>query len=145
MKTLTPEDVEFLVVHASATPPEMDIGAKEIDRWHRQRGWLGIGYHFVIRRDGTLETGRSASKPGAHLYGYNERSWGICLAGGVTDTDTYTPEDNFTDAQYQTLGSLLTALSHLVPEAQIKGHRDFPNVSKACPCFDVAEAFPDLV
>lgn len=144
MKTLTPETVDYLIVHASATPADMDIGVEEIDRWHRQRGWLGIGYHFVIRRDGTIEHGRPGTKPGAHVRGYNDCSWGICLIGGTED-DAKTPENNFTEDQFDSLEHLLIVLMGVAPEAEVRGHRDFPDVSKACPCFDVAEYFPNLV
>ncbi|HMQ62785.1 MAG TPA: hypothetical protein PKE06_19045, partial [Flavilitoribacter sp.] len=48
-----------------ATPAAMDIGAKEIDRWHRAKGWFTIGYHFAIRRDGSIEYGRELSEVGA--------------------------------------------------------------------------------
>jgi len=54
----TPRFVDTLIIHCAATPPSMDIGAKEIDRWHKEQGWSEIGYHFVIRRDGTIEKGR---------------------------------------------------------------------------------------
>ena len=70
-KTLSADSIRYLVVHCAATPPEMDIGAKEIDLWHRQRGWSGIGYHFVIRRDGRVEAGRPLDRPGAHAQGFN--------------------------------------------------------------------------
>ena len=51
-----------IIIHCSATKPSMDIGVKEINEWHLQRGWSGIGYHYVIRRNGDLETGRDLLK-----------------------------------------------------------------------------------
>ena len=57
---------DFIVVHCAATSPSMDIGLKEIDRWHRARGFLKVGYHFIIRRDGALEEGRQLHEPGVH-------------------------------------------------------------------------------
>ena len=113
----------------------MDIGAAEIDRWHRKRGFLKIGYHFVIRRDGTVEAGRPIEQPGAHAKGYNRHTIGICMVGG-TAADRVTPEDNFTDKQYATLLQLLVEFKR--PHMWVKGHRDLPHVSKDCPCFDVA-------
>jgi N-acetyl-anhydromuramyl-L-alanine amidase AmpD len=132
---MTPEQVRFLVVHCSATKPSMDIGAKEIDRWHREKGWLGIGYHYVIRRDGTVEKGRPDSRSGAHAAGYNSISLGICLVGGLDEKGK--PQQNFTEAQYDSLRDLLWELLGVFDRAEILGHRDLPNVNKDCPCFDV--------
>ena len=127
--------VDYLVVHCSATPPTMDVGKTEIDRWHRAQGWWMIGYHFVIRRDGSVETGRPIDETGAHVMGYNDRSIGICMVGGITkDGKT---EDNFTEEQYRALAKLLFALKEDYPKAIIQGHRDFPNVKKDCPSFNV--------
>ncbi len=130
--------VDYLVVHCSATKEDMDIGADEIRRWHRQRGWLDIGYHKVIRRDGTIEDGRPDDVPGAHARGFNERSLGFVLVGGV-ESDGKTAESNFTHAQWEALEGLLREYSERYPEAEILGHRDLPNVNKACPSFDVPE------
>ena len=87
---------DFIVVHCAVTSPLMDIGLKEIDRWHRARGFLKVGYHFIIRRDGTFEQGRQLHEPGAHAKGYNHRSVGICMVGGVEEADKKTPQNNFT-------------------------------------------------
>lgn len=132
---LKPEDVRYLVVHCSATPAKSDIGAKEITRMHRERGFLTIGYHFVIRRNGTVEKGRDLDAIGAHVEGWNSRSLGICLVGGLDSN--MKPQDNFTDEQYASLASLLQELRVGFPKASILGHRDLPNVKKDCPCFDV--------
>ena len=86
---------DYIIIHCSATPPNMDVNAKEIDRWHRQKGWLGIGYHYVIKRDGTREVGRKLSEAGAHCIAYNHKSVGICLVGGV-DVAGGKAENNFT-------------------------------------------------
>lgn len=142
MKLKPITSVDYIVVHCAATRPSMDIGADEIRRWHRQQGWLDIGYHFVIRRDGTLETGRPETQRGAHARGFNHKSLGICLVGGVAE-DGKTPEANFTEEQLEVLATLTIELQYLhenqetgaLPE--VLGHRDLPNVSKACPSFDV--------
>jgi hypothetical protein len=133
MKKRTSTD--WLVVHCAATTPTMDIGRAEIDRWHRAQGWLMIGYHYVIRRDGKVETGRPEESVGAHVSGYNANSVGICLAGGVDAQGR--SEDNYTSAQYAALAELLRDLRTRYPNAKVQGHRDFPKVAKDCPCFDV--------
>ncbi len=128
-------DVKFITVHCSATKADMDVDAKMIDSWHRQKGFLKIGYHFVIKRDGTIEPGRRLDEPGAHVAGFNKGNIGICMAGGLDKEGK--PQDNFTEEQYKSLDSLLTLLEEDFPNAELRGHRDFPNVNKACPCFDV--------
>lgn len=131
-------EVQYLVVHCSATPEDMDIGAEVIRGWHLKRGWLDIGYHRVIRRDGTIEAGRPEDRPGAHARGFNHLSLGICLIGGV-ESDGKTPEANFTHAQWESLERLIRNYKHAYPDAEVLGHRDLPNVNKACPSFDARE------
>lgn len=126
---------DYIAVHCAATPPSFNGGAKEIRKWHRDKGWIDIGYHAVIRRDGTIEWGRPLDTVGAHVENFNAVSVGVCLVGGVNAKGQ--PEDNFTLAQYAALALLLREWKKLYPAAKIQGHRDFPNVKKACPSFDV--------
>ena len=127
--------VNGIAIHCSATRPGMDIGVKEITDWHRERGFTSCGYHFVIRRDGTIETGRDQAIPGAHVKGHNATTIGVCLVGGVNDGGK--PDSNFTKAQWMTLAALVGTLTGKYPGAEVKGHRDYPGVKKACPSFDV--------
>lgn len=128
----------FIAVHCSASVPDIATDAKVIDRWHRQRGFLMIGYHYVIKIDGTIEKGRDEDAIGAHVEGYNAVSVGICLVGGVdANGPTGKPVNNFSKEQFAALAGLLKTLKAKYPAAVIQGHRDFPNVAKACPCFDV--------
>lgn len=134
LKDLT--SVEHIVLHCAATKPTMDIGLKEIDLWHRQRGWLMVGYHMIIRRDGTIEWGRPLDKQGAHVRGRNDSSIGICMVGGVNaDLE---PEDNFTDAQWRAVEFSLEALRFRFPEAEVVGHYQLDS-GKACPSFNPKE------
>lgn len=139
--------VDHLIVHCSATPGGKDFSAADIDRWHRAKGWLGCGYHFVIRLDGTVESRekgnrcRPLDKPGAHVgdcgKGWNRRSIGICLIGGVDENGK--AENNFTPEQMESLYQLLMELDG--PNKTILGHRDLIAMTgaspKDCPCFDV--------
>lgn len=129
--------IDHLIVHCSATPAGRDIGAREINRWHRQRGWRGIGYHYVIRLDGTVELGRSIREAGAHVEGWNRHSIGVCLIGGVSADNPLEAKNTYTEAQMTSLHKLLADLQAQFPEAVICGHRDMPEVRKACPSFDV--------
>ena len=129
-------EIHRIILHMAYTPPSMDIGAAEIDGWHKQRGWSGIGYHYVIRRDGTVETGRPVEHQGAHTKGENEDSIGICLIGGKHKArEGY--DANFTSAQWRALDRLCRDLLIEYPEAQISGHRDWG--ATKCPGFDAVE------
>ena len=140
---------DFLVVHCSATRATMDVGVREITQWHIQRGFDTVGYHYVIRRNGELESGRPESAIGAHVKAHNANSVGICLVGGVDAHNK--PESNFTQAQFLTLELLLEELKSRYPQARILGHRDLsPDKNgdgkitsdefiKACPSFDIGQ------
>lgn len=135
--------IKYLVVHCSATPEGRNHTAKDIDAWHRQRGFDGIGYNYVIRLDGTIEEGRDVNKIPSHVKGYNKESIGICYIGGI-DKNTLQPKDTRTSAQKEALKKLLVELKKLYPQAEILGHRDFPNVAKACPCFNAKIEYKNL-
>jgi len=121
----------------------MDIGRVEVDAWHRHRGFLGIGYHYIIRRDGLLETGRDSEDVGAHARGFNSVSISVSMVGGVTEKDVTIAENNFKDEQWVTLKALVERLTELYPDAVVLGHRDLPRVSKDCPSFDVKQWWND--
>ncbi|AUE23196.1 lysozyme [Pseudomonas phage Pf1 ERZ-2017] len=127
---------DYIVIHCAATKVSMDIGVREINQWHVQQGWLGIGYHFVIRRNGTVENGRPHDVIGSHVKNYNSRALGICLAGGIDDNGK--PQNNFTPEQFASLKLLLVAYKRQYPQAQIVGHHDLDS-GKACPSFKVSE------
>lgn len=123
-----------IIVHCSATPEGRNYTVADIDRWHKQRGWKGIGYHYVIYRDGSIHTGRKIEEIGTHCTGQNADSIGICYIGGLA-TDGKTPKDTRTPAQKTALRSLINELKAKFPGVTVHGHREFAN--KACPCFDV--------
>jgi N-acetyl-anhydromuramyl-L-alanine amidase AmpD len=135
MQKLNKEAVRFIAVHCAATSPDMDIGVEEIRKWHKAKKWDDVGYHYVIRRDGTVEAGRALDFQGAHVAGHNHESIGLCLVGGINKAGV--PDANFTAAQYASLESLVKLLLPRYPGAVVRGHRDFPGVTKACPSFDV--------
>jgi N-acetylmuramoyl-L-alanine amidase len=136
-KTRNRKETKYIAVHCSATQAKQDVGAVDIDRWHRARGFTCIGYNYVIRRDGDLEIGRPELQIGAHVEGFNSVSLGVCMVGGINAQGK--PENNFTEAQFKTLEKLLRDLRKRYPTAIIQGHRDFPKVNKACPSFSVTD------
>lgn len=129
---------DFIVVHCADTPAHLDIGVKEIRAWHKAKGWLDVGYHFVIRRDGTVEYGRPLKAIGSHVAGKNSESVAICLVGGKGPNGT--AENNFTPQQFLALETVIRGLKTIenapFPEAEVLGHRDFAGVLKQCPSFD---------
>ena len=114
--------IRYLVVHCSATPASRDIGVSEIRAMHKRQGWRDVGYHYVIRRNGTVEKGRPDTQPGAHVQGHNSHSLGICMVGGVNPD--MTAACNFTVEQFRALRALLKKLHTQHPDAVICGHRD---------------------
>lgn len=132
--------INLIIVHCSATPAGRDVMAADIRRWHKKRGFSDIGYHYVIRLDGTVETGRDISRPGAHCLGHNRDSVGVCYVGGC-DSDMR-PADTRTPAQRRALYNVLCGLKRRFPEARIVSHRDF--AAKACPSFDATAEYAHI-
>ncbi|MGB1214776.1 MAG: N-acetylmuramoyl-L-alanine amidase [Pikeienuella sp.] len=135
------ERVAFIVIHYSATPVEMDVTAADIDKMHRRRNFREIGYHWFIRKDGTLEMGRDLSERGrfevgAHSKGENSISIGICYEGGVTKADPNTGFDSRTPAQIKTMIDVIDKMRARYPQAVVVGHRDMPGAATQCPGFD---------
>lgn len=150
--------VDYIVIHCAATFSNQNIGADDIDNWHRAKGWNGCGYHFVIKRDGTIESEqdghpcRAIDEAGAHVgslgHNLNRRSIGICLVGGAErcpKTEKPRPQKNFTEAQWESLDDLVYRLKGLeqYKNTDIVGHRDlikkYNGSFKMCPCFNVQE------
>jgi len=141
------KEINEIIVHCSATREGDDsINAEVIDRWHKKRGWKGIGYHFVVLIDGSIETGRMINKCGAHTKGMNCKSIGVCYIGGVeserNDKGKYSANDTRTPEQIATMLELLRLLKKIYPEAKIHGHRDF--AAKACPSFDATDEYKNI-
>jgi len=129
--------IEKIIIHCSATPAGRWHGAADIARWHRERGFAGIGYHYVILLDGRVERGRPEAEIGAHCAGQNARSIGVCYIGG-TDAKLR-PQDTRTEAQKTALRKLVSELLARHPKATVHGHDEFAN--KDCPCFSVKKEF----
>lgn len=132
--------INLIIIHCTATIEGRDYTVSTIDSWHRQRGFDCIGYHYVIYRDGTVHTGRSICKVGAHCKGYNANSIGVCYVGGVGKDGN--PKDTRTPQQRDALVNLLMRLKRQFPNAVIRGHRDF--AAKACPSFDATTEYADI-
>ena len=132
--------INEIIIHCSATKEGNKISAATIDRWHKDRGWRCIGYHYVVRIDGSIEYGRPVQDIGAHVKGRNKHSIGGCYIGGL-DADME-PKDTRTRDQKESLLYLLKTLKRLHPDSTIHGHREFAN--KACPCFDANKEYCNI-
>ena len=139
MRTIT-----LIVIHCSAVRPDQTSSVAQIDRYHREKKkWkFGVGYHYVIRRDGSIEKGRPEWLIGAHCMNHNAHSIGICYEGGLDIRGD--PADTRTEAQKVAMRQLLEDLHERYPRALILGHHDL-NPHKACPCIEnVAREYADL-
>ena len=139
MRTIT-----LIVIHCSAVRPDQTSSAAQIDACHRRDNhWkLGIGYHYVIRRDGEIESGRPEYMVSAHCVNHNAHSIGVCYEGGLDIRGQ--PADTRTEAQKASLRRLLEDLHRRYPRALIVGHHDL-NPRKDCPCIkDVVREYADL-
>ncbi len=129
-----------IIIHCTATPFGRNFTTDQIDRFHRQRGFRRIGYHYVIYLDGTIAPGRPESSVGAHCLGQNRCSIGVANVGGLDAAGH--PADTRTPAQKQSLIKIIRALRSRYPSATVHGHREF--AAKACPCFDAAAEYRGL-
>ena len=119
-------NIKYIMIHCSDTPNEREHSAADIHRWHQEKSFDGIGYHYVVNRAGQIEKGRPEYWEGAHEQTVNRHSLGICLIG----------RDQFTEHQWDSLHNLLHHMKSKYPNAQIVGHYEFDS-DKTCPNFDV--------
>lgn len=128
--------VNKIIVHCADTPKDVYFDIEDIRRWHTQeRGFSDVGYHYVILLDGSIQVGRSLETIGAHCYGHNKASVGVCYIGGKG-------QDTRTKEQKESLNILLKTLKKIYPIATIHGHRDFSD--KDCPSFDATKEYNKL-
>lgn len=132
--------INEIIVHCTATQDGKNIKVEDINRWHKERGWNMIGYHYVVYLDGTIHQGRSEDQIGAHCLKHNTNSIGVVYVGGLDANGK--PKDTRTEAQKKGLRKLLTELKHKYPKAAIHGHKDF--APKACPSFDATKEYKDI-
>ena len=122
-------NIKYLIIHCSDTADDRDLSARDIHKMHLTFGWDGIGYHKIIRRDGLIENGRPEYWVGAHVYGKNNQSLGVCLIG----------RNNFSNQQFLSLEKIVRQWRISYPHALIIGHRDATITDKTCPNFNVDE------
>lgn len=141
---LTPRKAtKEIIVHCSATPEGKDYTVSQIHQWHLARKFSGIGYNYVIYRDGTIHEGRPAEMAGAHCTNHNSISVGVCYIGGM-DKDNKKAKDTRTPQQKQAIIELVKHLQdkYNIPASKVYGHYNFAN--KACPSFKIEELRKEL-
>lgn len=128
-------NIKYIVIHCTATPANITI--ESIKRyWKEVRGWGSTpGYHYVIKSNGEIVKLLDETKNSYGVYAHNSECISIGYIGGV-DKDGK-PSDTRTSQQKQAMFDKIVELTDKYKGVQVLGHRDFPDVKKACPSFDV--------
>jgi N-acetylmuramoyl-L-alanine amidase len=124
--------IKYIVIHCTGAPASQTTTSIK-NYWRTSNGWKDPGYHYLISADGGFEQLHPIEKPSNGVKGFNATSIHICYKGGAGGLDTRT------EAQKETLKMLVKQMAMRYPDAEIKGHRDFPNVQKSCPSFEVKD------
>jgi N-acetyl-anhydromuramyl-L-alanine amidase AmpD len=150
-------NLKHIVIHCTATRENQNYTFEQCIRDHKARGFSQCGYHYFIRRDGTIHIGRPLNMIGAHVAGLNANSVGICYEGGLDENGK--PKDTRTYQQRESiLKCINSTLSYFddyqkIYSIQILGHRDFSQDKnrngvvepsefvKNCPCFDARKEY----
>lgn len=131
-----PRNIQYIAIHCTASTPEAKISDIQA-YWKDHLGWKNPGYHFIIKRDGEIVQLQSEKLIANGVRGFNKECIHISYIGGIDKNGK--PIDNRTPAQVHAMFDKIVELTEKYPQAEVKGHRDFPNQNKACPCFDVKE------
>ena len=131
-------EVKYLVLHCTAGQPNQTTKSI-LDYWKNNLKWKSVGYHYLINADGSVEQLAQESQVTNGVAGFNSVSIHISYKGGIDSQGK--PKDTRTEAQKQSILKILKELRVKFPKAKIQGHRDFPNVKKACPSFDAKKEY----
>lgn len=137
MKSGIMRTLNEIILHCSATSEGAHIDVATIRKWHKERNWVDIGYHFVIYLDGTIHQGRDINMKGSHVKGRNAESIGVCYIGGLDKN--HIPKDTMNEKQELGLFELIYSIRTLFGWMPLTGHNMYS--SKACPSFDVKEKY----
>lgn len=136
-------DIKGIIVHCSASPDSRDLGFKEINQWHKENGWkspsgIHCGYHYIVRRNGTVERGRPDHEVGSHVKGKNAKTLGVVWIGEKVPTAV----------QYTALVQIVHALmvKYNVSIDKVQGHCEAASESKkACPVIDMNKLRAEII
>ena len=134
-------DIKYIAVHCTAGPATQTTKAIK-DYWKNNLGWESVGYHYLINADGTIEQLAQESEITNGVAGFNSVTVQMSYKGGVDATNK--PKDTRTPQQKESILKLLKDLRKRYPKAIIQGHKDFPNVKKACPSFEAKKEYANI-
>jgi N-acetylmuramoyl-L-alanine amidase len=134
-------NIKYIAVHCTATAQSATVENIQ-NYWREHLGWTMPGYHFIIKPNGEVANLLSIEKVSNGVKGFNHEIINISYIGGVDANNV--PKDTRTDKQKISILKLLKELKLKFPNAIIQGHRDFPNVKKACPSFDAKTEYKKL-
>lgn len=126
--------ITHMTIHCSATPEGRDVKAEQIEQWDIAK-FGQKSYHWIVELDGNQHRSLDDDMLGAHVHLHNSGNIGVCYVGGCDQH--MNAKDTRTDAQKAALLDLVNHYRTLYPGITVQGHRDWPNVQKACPSFDV--------
>lgn len=128
-------------MHCTATPQTTTVESIK-QYWKTQLGWKMPGYHFIVKADGQVVNLLPIEQVSNGVKGFNSVTINVCYIGGIDNNKK--PTDNRTPQQKQSLLKILKELKQKFPRAIIQGHSQFPNVNKACPCFDAKKEYKNI-
>lgn len=131
--------IKYIAIHCTATPQSATIDSIR-NYWKNVLKWKQPGYHYIVKPNGSVINLLDIDKISNGVKGYNHETINISYIGGI-DEASGNPKDTRTDAQKVAIKNLLIQLRAKFPHAIIQGHRDFPNVKKACPSFDAKKEY----
>ena len=135
-------EITEVVCHWTETPTNKNIGSEEINNLHVDQGLNGIGYHYMIRRDGSIQRGRPVNIEGEHAINHNQRSIAVCFVGGINvpsetiNLTQYISSSSLTRSQFNSFDHFCRAFYNVWPGGQIVGHSDIDTLTND-PGFDV--------
>lgn len=133
--------ITHIAIHCSATSQTTSVESIK-NYWRQKLGWEYPGYHYIVEADGNVVNLLDISQKSNGVAGWNHTIINVCYIGGIDGSGS--PVDNRTPEQKNSLLVLLKSLKRNFPHAIIKGHRDFPGVRKACPCFNALSEYSGL-
>jgi N-acetylmuramoyl-L-alanine amidase len=129
--------IKFLTIHCAATPEGRDVHPETVAGWDIAK-FGQESYHWIVTLDGKAHRRMADQTKGAHVGGANTGNIGVCYIGGM-DAQMKAPKDTRTAEQTKALTTLVRTYRDRYPGIVIRGHNEWPGVSKACPSFDVSE------
>ena len=136
------DTTNFIVIHHTGGTAGDDFSAEEIHRIHCENGWAGVGYHYIIRRDGTIEIGRPEWAIGSHAYGFNAQSIGIHICGNFEFDEEY-PTSEQIESVSMLIAELCAQYDLPIDREHVLGHYQLN--ATACPGKNVIAILDDIV